>query len=215
MERDNRRATGFTLIEVLIASAICSIILAGTLLGAVSLQRTFAASEYYVNEQAQQLRFLDSLSLDLRRALTVTQSKSLPSLAAPDIIDLTLPDFYTVSPGNPSELVPRDPSFTNGAAVYGNPSQNPQVRYFVSGKVLYRRQSDYATGTLTTVQKALCNDVQAFSISYDSAGQVISTSVTFLPRYRWSLDENAGVRNTTKTYTNTLLRNTRQVSSTP
>ena len=57
MERDNRRATGFTLIEVLIASAICSIILAGTLLGAVSLQRTFAASEYYVNEQANSSGF--------------------------------------------------------------------------------------------------------------------------------------------------------------
>ena len=100
MGKVNSKWSGFTLLEILIASSITSLVLGGLFLGANALLRTFRASEYQVTKLSEQLRFLDYLALDLRRAITVDLHKSSPSLVDPDIIDVTIPDYYTTDSGS-------------------------------------------------------------------------------------------------------------------
>ena len=209
VERAKHKGAGFTLLEVLTASAISSLIMGALFIGLSSLQKTFKASEFHVTKQCEQMRFLDFLSLDLRRAITVNLSKSNAALTAPDIIDLTIPDFYTVDPTNPEKQIPRNPAIVNGAATYGSPANNPKIRYRVINGTLSRTQSSTIAGVATSDTKALCTEVEDFSIEYSRAGQVISTATSFLPRYQWSTNTQASYRAGTATFTNTLLRNTR------
>jgi len=65
-------SAGFTLVELLIATGISGVIGAALLTGSVIMQKSFAASRHHIDAQAEQLRLIDYMGLDLRRALKVT-----------------------------------------------------------------------------------------------------------------------------------------------
>lgn len=79
------RRAGFTLPELSVAIAASTIVLGGLLLTMMSLSRAFDATEKYARAHASQVRLIDSIALDLRRATAVsitTSPASNPSSAA-------------------------------------------------------------------------------------------------------------------------------------
>ena len=122
--RSARRATepaaGFTVAELMVAMAIGSFVVAAALAGIVSLQRSYAATEQYAGNLADQSRLLDCLGMDLRRARAVAFDADGQGMM------LTLPDFYTYGAGDaPLPVTPQIPedltravySGTTGASV--------------------------------------------------------------------------------------------------
>lgn len=166
--------------------AISSALVGGLLVSAYTIQRSFQASQHHILAQAQQLRLLDFMNLDLRRALTVqTQTERLT---------VTIPDFYD------ENGYPRDPVIKNGAATYGTTPVT--ISYYRDGDSIYREEAG-------TKQK-IASDVSDFKFELKDQGQSISVSFTFLPRFQLSNTNEESVREGTATYTTTLLRNKRQ-----
>jgi type II secretory pathway pseudopilin PulG len=179
-----RRA--ITQVEMLVSAAVISILCAAIAVGAIMIQRNFRASGNYVAKEAAQMRLLDYLALDLRRALTVKTNNTTGT------IELTMPDFYQ------SDGVPRMPTIKSGMAYYGNPSAPVQVKYYRSAGQLIREQNSQITNVAT--------DVQDFDVTFRDEGQVIEVKVSFIPTFRPS----GGSREGTTTVCRTLLRNKRQ-----
>ena len=174
-----RRTSGHTLVEVLVASACMAILSAGLLVGIMSIQKSYLACSHHVTAQTQQMRLTDYMALDLRRASTVVTSGST--------LTLTIPDYYAVDPVT-GVKTPRMPTLSGGYAVYGNDANSPVVRYYQEGE--YIKRSEGADPILT-----LCSDVQDFLISYsDSQNQKVAVSVTFLPRFQWTSEVDPGIR---------------------
>lgn len=179
-----RRA--LTQVEMLVTLAVVSILCAAIVVGTILIQRSFRASEKYVAKEASQMRLLDYLSLDLRRALTVHANNQSGT------IELTMPDFYQ------SDGTPRMPTIKSGMAHYGNPSAPVRVRYYRSNGRLIREQNSEVTN--------VAGDVEDFNVSFRDEGQVIEVRVSFIPTFRPA----GGSREGTTTVCRTLLRNKRQ-----
>jgi type II secretory pathway pseudopilin PulG len=176
---------GLTLLELLFATSITGVMVAGLLVGAVLIQRSFAASRHYLDAQAAQARLIDYMALDLRRALTVTTSDNK--------LAMTIPDFY----GTDGE--PRTPVIQGGTAIYGPRTRS--ISYYKDGQTIFRKEE-----TATT---AVATDVADFQLLFTDNGQSISVSVTFEPRFQLSSAARASVRDGTAAFSTTLLRNKR------
>jgi Tfp pilus assembly protein PilW len=184
-----RCARAWTLTELMMAVTISSVLVAGLLVGAISVQRSFLASRHHVDSQAQQMRLMDFMNLDLRRALWVKTETEAGRLT------VKIPDYYG------SDGQPRDPEIVRGDARYGTSTKT--VEYYRSGSSFFRKE-----GTVIT---ELATDVTDFKPAYaDDQGQSIMVSFTFLPRFQFSESNREGVREGTATYSTTLLRNKRQ-----
>ena len=177
---------GFTLTEMLIGLAIGSVTLAGVGVASVSLQRSFAAADYQMTAQNDQLRVLDYLARDLRMASTVTilnagtrVTLSLPA-ANPDLLNLNLGPL-TNSLGLTS---------TGDAAASTN-----TVSYYLEGGQLLRD-----TGS---VQTAIADTVD--DLEFTRAGSYLTTSVLFTPRFL--LDPTASAQASTRASNCVYLRN--------
>ncbi len=68
---------GFTLIEMMLAVSIGSLMLAATMAASICLQRSFSAVDNYFASHLQQVRIIDYLSRDVRRSYIVTTSTDL------------------------------------------------------------------------------------------------------------------------------------------
>ena len=180
------RIAAWTLTEILVASAIASLMTGGLVTGAMTLQRSFIASRHHLDSQAQQMRLMDFMTLDLRRALTVQ--------ATGGQLAMTIPDYYE------TDGAPRDPRISGGLAVYGTTPVN--ISYYKTGTTIYRREGNKVL--------ALATDVSDFQLTFLDNGQSIQVGVTFLPRFQFAGKNLESVRTGTATYTNTLLRNKRQ-----
>jgi prepilin-type N-terminal cleavage/methylation domain-containing protein len=71
---------GFTLIEMMLAVSIGSLMLAATVAASICLQRSFNAVDNYFASHVQQVRIIDSLSRDVRRSYIVTTSSDLQTV---------------------------------------------------------------------------------------------------------------------------------------
>src|SRR5205085_10424257 len=65
---------GFTLIEMLLAVSVGSLMLAAIVAASVCLQKSFNAVDDYFDSHLQQVRIVDYLSRDVKRAYIVTSS---------------------------------------------------------------------------------------------------------------------------------------------
>lgn len=100
---------GFTLTELMVASGVSALILMALVLGSIALQRSFAATDQYGTAQDSQLRVMDYLTRDLRRAgfgglpAGWTASSAI-DLSSSTQVSMLVPDYYNVydSNGNPS-----------------------------------------------------------------------------------------------------------------
>lgn len=179
-------SAGWTLSEAMVGMALTSLLSGALITGAIFLQKSFVASRHHIVAQAQQMRLLDYMNLDLRRALTVSTVNGR--------LTLTIPDYYD------SLDEPRDPRIENGLAVYGTSPRT--VTYYKEGERVYRSDGG--------APLALANDVSDFQLAFQDLGQSIRVTLSFLPRYQFSSNNRERVRAGTTTFSTTLLRNKRQ-----
>lgn len=157
-----RRLTAFTLVETLVAMAVGGLFLSGLLamwgaLGSTALNTTAVAQR-----QSDQLRVLDYLKRDIRRATTVelyngaTLVTDTANFATE--LRLTIPDYYADSREDDNAIGTRDPvapAVTGGVVAYGAPLI---VRYFSAGGSVVRDEA----GAARTVAAA----AGAFALSF-------------------------------------------------
>ena len=182
----HRRSAAWTFAELMVAMSISSLLCAGLITGSLVLQKSFIACRHHILAQSEQMRLTDYMNLDLRRALSVSTASGR--------LTMTIPDYYD------SFNQPRDPQIKNGLAVYG--SSPKTVTYYKDGATIYRMEGSSLI--------ALANDVSDFQLAFLDLGQSIQVSVTFIPRFQFSTNNQPGARAGTATYTTTLLRNKRQ-----
>ncbi len=92
---------GFTLLEVLIAAAMLAVVVVAALTGVVALQKSYSATEEYATGLADQMRLLDFLAQDLRRATTPPGMDN-----DGQGIQITVPNYYRFNPADPQHLFP-------------------------------------------------------------------------------------------------------------
>ncbi len=187
------RLAGFSLPDVLVATAVMALMAAGMLTAVSALQKSTTASQHHATSQVQQSRILDYIARDLRRALTVV----VDTTEGGERLTVTIPDYYDAA-GKP-----RDPAIVAGGISYGAAGASVEISYYRRAGIFYR--SVRGTETL------LASDVAAFEPDFtDSGEQVVSVTVTFLPRYRFSVNDVSSLRIGTAASATTLLRNQRQ-----
>jgi prepilin-type N-terminal cleavage/methylation domain-containing protein len=71
---------GFTLIEMMLAVSIGSLMLAAIVAASICLQRSFSPVDNYFASHVQQVRIIDFLSRDVRRSFIVTTSTDLQTV---------------------------------------------------------------------------------------------------------------------------------------
>ena len=85
---------GFTLIEMLLAVSVGSLMLAAIVAASVCLQKSFNAVDDYFDSHLQQVRIVDYLSRDVKRAYMVTSSTS------PQTVTCILPPWTMLDAGS-------------------------------------------------------------------------------------------------------------------
>lgn len=121
---------GFTLIELMTSLGVGSFILAAVVAAGVSLQRSYAAFEGYSTVESDQLRVLDYIAMDCRRATaasagTATVSNGSENITVNQLV-LTLPTFYSAVDNT---AVPNRPVLGPSGISYGSGSVT--VKYYV------------------------------------------------------------------------------------
>jgi hypothetical protein len=186
-------ASGFSLAELSVAMAT-SLVLGGVLFSTlISIQRSFKASERHVEGQTTQLRLMDYIGLDARRAIRV-------QVTGGDQIDFWIPDYYQTTGG---DLVPRDPvrDSATGKVEYnmtGGSATWKQITYQMNGDDLVR-----VSGTAT---QTLASGVKGFTPNYSVTNQQLRVAVEFKPSYRVS-GAGSSYRAGTRIETQFLVRN--------
>jgi prepilin-type N-terminal cleavage/methylation domain-containing protein len=101
-----RNRLGFTLVELLFAVAVTSLVIAGATAGILSLQRSFARSKQYAYGMNDASRLVDYVSRDLRNAVKISRrtsgvatrlgSGTLTPFEVTDVNELVLfvPDYF-------------------------------------------------------------------------------------------------------------------------
>jgi hypothetical protein len=186
------RRAGYTIAELLVASAVCAVITAGMFTAISALRKSSTASEHHSQSQVQQARLIDYISRDLRRAVKVNVETIEPGN---ERLNLKIPDYYD------ADGLPRDPVIESGRVRYG--TGEVAVSYYKTGDSVYRAVNGGAT--------VLASGLKKFEIDYtDDGQQAVSVAISFIPRYQYSEASAEGARAGTATYATTLLRNKRQ-----
>src|SRR5688500_11205097 len=137
--RSSQTTGAFTLVELSIASSITTLLAVGMFMGVILLQKSFRACQHHATSQIQQLRLLDYMSLDLRRAVDVHKR-------ADGGFDALIPDFYQAQSGGTSRNIPghfdlndtvREPQRNDDRVQYGGAPIT--VSYYKQGTKVYRR----------------------------------------------------------------------------
>ncbi len=173
----------FTLSEMIIATAIGSIILGVTLTSAIALQKSFSQVDNYSITHTQQIRIVDYLARDVRRGLSVTSSVDLQTvtIAIPKYI-IQATDAEAIA--NPSLIgTPRSPKrvYDTGTNT-GDPKINyadttSTVVYSVQGASILRTQD----GIVTTIASSTDNLVPQTTDIELANTEYTTTAVTFQP----------------------------------
>ena len=172
MWRGSGPRAAFTLVEVMIGAAVASSVLAALAIGSITLQRTFAAVEGFGTAQSDQMRTLDYITRDVRRA------KSLTITTSPTVLTLTVPNYIDSSTG-----LPLTPSLSGGVISYGTTT----ITYSLSGSNLVRDQS----GNRLVVART----VTAFAPVLDPADakqKTVTVSLTFASPLKWRSTAQTG-----------------------
>jgi type II secretory pathway component PulJ len=168
--------------------AIFSIVSIGLLMGFTSLERSYAATEAYTINHADQLRISDYLAVDLRRAVAVQ--------AAQNDTSIYIPAYYDAS-----GQVQTPTLDGHGGVNYGNPGSPVKIHYYLQNGSMYRQE-----GNAPAV--VLAENVDDFVFDVTDIGKVVKTKITFKPRFT-SAGASATATASTAFYNTTLLRNTR------
>lgn len=185
----------FTLVEMMVSASIGSIIMGALILAATSFQNVFNATDDYYKATSDQMRVLDYIALDMRRAVSGSVSNTTQTLT------LTLPDYidYSQNPPTPRTATVKV-SGSVATVTYGTSLTPPTVVYTVTGsspnQVITRSYTDSSVAVTATTLTAAAADFQfscfdpnnagsTANFSFGGAGQPTSVTakVTFMPKY--------------------------------
>ena len=185
------RESAFTLIEMMVSLGCGSVILAAIVTAGVCLQRSFAAVEGYSIAEGDQLRVLDYIAMDCRRALSAS--------IANNILTLKVPVYYAANKN------PITPTLSGGALSYGSGSVT--IIYSQSGSNFTREVliKDSSGTTASDATTAIATNVSSFTVTPSDLTSSLSCSITFSPRFVY-LAAPGPIAGTT-VYCNTFLRN--------
>jgi len=174
--------SGMSLLEIMISLGCGSLLLAAVLTAGVALQRSFMAVEGYSISQGDQLRVLDYIAMDCRRAVSAT--------VVNNTLTVTVPSYYGV------DGKPKDPSFSGtGALQYG--VGTVPISYYRSGSNFMRQ--------VNGVERPIATNVASFTVTPQDVTSSLNCSITFAPRFT-NLPGPGPLAGTT-VYSSTFLRN--------
>ena len=198
--------SGFTLAEILTAMAIAVVIFAAIITASLAMQKSFNAVDHYFATHIQQVRIIDYLNRDVKRALICTTS------ANQQTVTLTIPKYIIQSGdaeavSNPSLVgAMRNPTIstaTSGVQVnYGTATST--VVYSINGASILRTED----GVVTTVASSTDSLVPKDSDTELTNTEYSTMAVTFLPIFTSgnAADERTG----TTVFSLAYLRNKRR-----
>lgn len=211
--RKKNRRLAYTMVELLMAMGVSGLVLTALAAASVALQRSFAATVDYATAQNDQMRISDYLSVDLRRASTVTPDSS-------GGVTLTLPNYYN------SDGTINPPTVTS---TMGWPDKKRKKKKHKHPNIILAQSSTYSAGSTTTVKyykgsstavgkdptkfyresggvaKVIAHDVADFNIAISESGDYAKTTIKFSPRFR--LTPTPGGSAGTQFTQTTMLRN--------
>ena len=168
--RQKARA-GFTLVEMMVSLGCGSLILAALMAASVGLQRSFAAVEGYSTAEGNQLRVLDYIAMDCRRALSAQ--------VASNTLTLTVPGYY--QPNG----TPYDPTFnsTTTDTIQYNSGATYTIQYSQSGSTFVRTVGPDATWPTGNTATAIATNVSSFNVTVQDLTSTVSCSIMFFPTF--------------------------------
>ena len=171
--------SGFTLAEIMMAMAIAVVIFAAIITASLAMQKTFNAVDNYFATHIQQVRIIDYLNRDVKRALIVTTS------ANQQTVTLTIPKYIIQSGDAEAVINPslvgamRSPTIsttTSGVLVnYGTTTST--VVYSINGANILRTED----GVVTTIASSTDSLVPKDSDTELANTEYTTMSVTFQP----------------------------------
>jgi Tfp pilus assembly protein PilW len=164
----NKNSRGFTFVEMMMSLGCGSIILAAVVTAGVAMQRSFAAVEAYSTAEGDELRVLDYVAMDCRRATTVAVSGN--------VLTLTLPVYYNSGSSN----APYAPTLTNGTLSYGSGSVT--VSYQQSGSDFTRSVTIGGTTATSTIAKKV-SSFTVTPLNQSTTNGTVSCSLMFFPTF--------------------------------
>ena len=185
-----RNTLGLTLVEMLMSVGCGAFILAAVVVAGVAMQRSYAAVEAYSTAEADQLRVLDYIALDARRAIAVCVSNG--------VLTLTLPTYYSATD---TTATANTPSVANVTVTACDGSTVTPLTYYASGGIItinYQRTGTNftrevivknAAGTITSdVTTAIAKNVASFTvndsiINNGTQANSLSCSIMFFPTF--------------------------------
>jgi prepilin-type N-terminal cleavage/methylation domain-containing protein len=188
--------SGFTLAEILTAMAIAVVIFAAILTASLAMQKTFNAVDNYFATHIQQIRIIDYLNRDVKRALIVTTSadQQTVTVTIPNyLIQCGDPDADATCTGTPPTAPagsnigkPRTPDINSSQVNYWKPATSvvySTVVYSISGKSILRTEDPKSDGhpIVTTVASSTDSLVPKDSDTELANTEYTTMSVTFQP----------------------------------
>lgn len=158
----SRRPAAFTLVEILVAMAVFGLFMGGALTVWNSLGSTALNTISYAQRQNDQMRVLDYLKRDIRRATRVDLYNGATLVTGTTTfaseLRLTIPDYYSDSRQEDNAIGPKTPNapvVTAGVVSYGTPLT---VSYYALNGSSVRSEA----GTVRTV----ADSAGAFALSF-------------------------------------------------
>jgi prepilin-type N-terminal cleavage/methylation domain-containing protein len=189
-----KKTSGLTLVEVMIAMSVSSLVMGAAYTSFITIQRTVKSSIKYSTSKTTQLRLSDYLARDLRCALRI-KVHTVNATADGDILEVELPDYYDAN------NQPVTPVITKYTVNYGDPATPVKIRYYKYQGKLFRKEDNLPA-------QEVADEVQDFEILLSDFNKVITTQITFTSSLTGINSANA--QTNSAVYNTTLLRNKRR-----
>src|SRR6266550_1199515 len=192
----NSHQSGFTLAEILTAMAIAVVIFAAIITASLAMQKSFNAVDHYFATHIQQVRIIDYLNRDVKRALIVTTSanQQTVTLTIPKyIVQCGDPDADATCTGTPPTAPagsnigkPRTPDINSSQVNYWKPATSviySTIVYSISGKSILRTEDPRSDGhpVVTTVASSTDQLVPSTTDADLTNTEYAKMAVTFQP----------------------------------
>lgn len=169
--------SGFTLAEIMMAMAIAVVIFAAIITASLAMQKTFNAVDNYFATHIQQVRIIDYLNRDVKRALICTVS------ADQQTVTLTIPKYIIQSGDaeaitNPSLVgAMRSPTLSTTTSLVNYGTTTSTIVYSINGASILRTED----GAVTTIASSTDQLVPSSTDTQLTNTEYSTMAVTFHP----------------------------------
>jgi len=169
--------SGFTLAEIMMAMAIAVVIFAAIITASLAMQKTFNAVDNYFATHIQQVRIIDYLNRDVKRALICTVS------ADQQTVTLTIPK-YIIQSGDAEAIINpslvgamRSPTLSTTTSLVNYGTTTSTIVYSINGASILRTED----GAVTTIASSTDQLVPSSTDTQLTNTEYSTMAVTFHP----------------------------------